>query len=266
MLKHWNINATDVTQPCSHSWNVQHGLVPQPLDTTPAYNTRTTSKHQRVIWPDLYRKLIEFIYIVVWHMRVSTRLLDVTWLECALFTFIDLCYLFHSLVFVSCFYYLLMSILFCLFWLYIWNIQWRWSLYVYILCGLLHPGTEHSWFSEYGVVWSCMLFRQCVQCEHQAMWECLSPRQSIPPSLSLFLFSSPNEIHLSIESLCVWNIRSLSHRLSVIKLVQQVAKLVTDSGENLSVVIKFTNYFCLEFQHLSYLSGKVRDNFNGGLM
>ncbi len=30
-----------------------------------------------------------------------------------------------------------MSIQFCLFWTYIWNIQWRWSVYVHTLCGLL---------------------------------------------------------------------------------------------------------------------------------
>ncbi len=29
-----------------------------------------------------------------------------------------------------------MTILFCLFWTYIWNIQWRWSFYVQILCFL----------------------------------------------------------------------------------------------------------------------------------
>ncbi len=32
---------------------------------------------------------------------------------------------------------LLMSIPVCLFWTYIWHIQWRWSPYVHILCGLL---------------------------------------------------------------------------------------------------------------------------------
>ncbi len=51
---------------------------------------------------------------------------------------VHFCYLFDSLAFVSCcFYCLLMLILFSLFWTYIWNIQWRWSLYVQILCGLL---------------------------------------------------------------------------------------------------------------------------------
>ncbi len=33
------------------------------------------------MWPGLKRKLIEFLHIVVWHMRVSTRLLEVMWLE-----------------------------------------------------------------------------------------------------------------------------------------------------------------------------------------
>ncbi len=36
--------------------------------------------HERVMWPGLYRKLIWFPRIVVWHMRVSTGLLEVTWL------------------------------------------------------------------------------------------------------------------------------------------------------------------------------------------
>ncbi len=47
-----------------------------------AFATGTTSKHQRITWPLLYRKLIERLRIVVWHMRMSTHLLDVTWLEC----------------------------------------------------------------------------------------------------------------------------------------------------------------------------------------
>ncbi len=44
---------------------------------TLAYTTGTTSKHQRATWPELYRKLIAFLRIVVWHMRVSARLLYV---------------------------------------------------------------------------------------------------------------------------------------------------------------------------------------------
>ncbi len=47
-----------------------------------AFATRTTSKHQRITWPGLYRKLIECLHIVVWHMRASARLLEVTWLRC----------------------------------------------------------------------------------------------------------------------------------------------------------------------------------------
>ncbi len=42
-----------------------------------AYTTGTTSKHQRVMWPELYWRLIVFLRIVVWHMRVSARLLYV---------------------------------------------------------------------------------------------------------------------------------------------------------------------------------------------
>ncbi len=34
-------------------------------------------------------------------------------------------------------YILLILILSCLFWTCIWNIQWRWSLYIHIFCGLL---------------------------------------------------------------------------------------------------------------------------------
>ncbi len=52
--------------------------------------------------------------------------------------FIHFCYFSNSLAFVSgWFMCLLMSILFCLFWTYIWNIQWRWSLYICVLCSLL---------------------------------------------------------------------------------------------------------------------------------
>ncbi len=38
--------------------------------------------NSRVTWPGLYRMLIRFLHIVVWHMRVLTRLLEVTCLEC----------------------------------------------------------------------------------------------------------------------------------------------------------------------------------------
>ncbi len=45
---------------------------------------------------------------------------------------------FDSLAFVYCYSRcLLMLILFCLFWTYIWNIQWRWSIYLHILHDLL---------------------------------------------------------------------------------------------------------------------------------
>ncbi len=33
-----------------------------------AYTTGTTSKHQRATWPELYRKLIVFLCIVVWEL------------------------------------------------------------------------------------------------------------------------------------------------------------------------------------------------------
>ncbi len=45
------------------------------------FATARTSTHQRVTWPGLYRTLIGFLRIVVWHMRVSTPLLEATWLE-----------------------------------------------------------------------------------------------------------------------------------------------------------------------------------------
>ncbi len=37
-----------------------------------AYTTGTTSKHQRFTWPGLYRKLIVFPHIVVWHISVHS--------------------------------------------------------------------------------------------------------------------------------------------------------------------------------------------------
>ncbi len=48
-----------------------------------AFATRTSSKHERIVWLERYRKLIECLCIVVWHVRVSAYLLEVTWLECA---------------------------------------------------------------------------------------------------------------------------------------------------------------------------------------
>ncbi len=35
-------------------------------------------------------------------------------------------------------------LMFCLFWTYIWNIQWKWLLYVRILCGLLLCDCHHT--------------------------------------------------------------------------------------------------------------------------
>ncbi len=52
------------------------------IEPSLAFATRTTSKHQRFTWPGLYGKLIEFLCIVVRHMRVSSRLQGVMWLEC----------------------------------------------------------------------------------------------------------------------------------------------------------------------------------------
>ncbi len=44
---------------------------------TLAYTTGTTCKHQRATWPELYRKLIVFLHIVVWHIRVFSPFLRV---------------------------------------------------------------------------------------------------------------------------------------------------------------------------------------------
>ncbi len=52
--------------------------------TSQELTTGTNSKHQRITWPGLYWKLIEFLHIIwdMWHMRVSTNLPKVTWLMC----------------------------------------------------------------------------------------------------------------------------------------------------------------------------------------
>ncbi len=53
-------------------------------------------------------------------------------------TFIYFYYIYDSLAFVSSYFlYLLMLLLSWLFLNYIWNIQWSWSLYVHILCGVI---------------------------------------------------------------------------------------------------------------------------------
>ncbi len=44
---------------------------------TLAYTTVTTSKHQRTTWLELYPKSIVFLRIVMWHMRVFSRLLNI---------------------------------------------------------------------------------------------------------------------------------------------------------------------------------------------
>ncbi len=37
-----------------------------------AYTTGTTFKHQRTMWPELYRKLIVFLHIMMWHISVNS--------------------------------------------------------------------------------------------------------------------------------------------------------------------------------------------------
>ncbi len=51
--------------------------------TSLAQITGTTSKHQSYKWPELYRMLIVFLDIVMWHISVNS-LLEVMWLECSL--------------------------------------------------------------------------------------------------------------------------------------------------------------------------------------
>ncbi len=52
--------------------------------TLPSIYYRTYFHTSKVTWPGLKRKLIGFPHIVVWHMRVSAHVLEVTWLECAI--------------------------------------------------------------------------------------------------------------------------------------------------------------------------------------
>ncbi len=70
----------NTTQPTSHTYYVilskKYASWRSP-SLALAYTNGTTSKHQRATWPELYRKLIIFIHVVVWHVRVSTRLLGV---------------------------------------------------------------------------------------------------------------------------------------------------------------------------------------------
>ncbi len=56
------------------------------IEPSLAFTTEPTSIHQRLTWPGLYRKLIGFLHIVVCHMRVSARLLEVMYLECGLWS------------------------------------------------------------------------------------------------------------------------------------------------------------------------------------
>ncbi len=41
------------------------------IEPSLAFATRPTSTHQRITWPGLYRKLIQFLCIVVWHIYES---------------------------------------------------------------------------------------------------------------------------------------------------------------------------------------------------
>ncbi len=56
-----------------------------------------------------------------------------------------------------------------LFWTYIWNIQWRCSLYVCILCGLLLCDSSHMckkcWLCFWTPLYSCWWFGMSMDCE-----------------------------------------------------------------------------------------------------
>ncbi len=79
MYRH--LTSSPLDNPCYHLYIPVH--LEYKWMNTLAETTRITSKHQRghVTWI-FFRKLIAFLRIVVWHMRVSTHLLEVMWLEC----------------------------------------------------------------------------------------------------------------------------------------------------------------------------------------
>ncbi len=77
--------------------------------------------------------------------------------------FIHCCYFYDSMAFVSgCFLCLLVSILFCLLWIYMWNIQWKWSHYIHELCGWLScdssPMCKKYWLCLCTPLHSCWWF------------------------------------------------------------------------------------------------------------
>ncbi len=62
------------------------------------YTSGTTSKHQRVMWPGIYKMLIAFLHIVVWHIRMSACLQrSVTRLECNIYDLIVLLHTIHDI-------------------------------------------------------------------------------------------------------------------------------------------------------------------------
>ncbi len=81
-LRHVHLHCT-----CNTTWSTAHAsciilwtfvdIAHSALVKTLAYTTGTTFKHQRATWPELYRKLILFLCIVVWHMRMLSAFLRV---------------------------------------------------------------------------------------------------------------------------------------------------------------------------------------------
>ncbi len=62
---------------CIILWSLKISLARSAYVKTLAYTTGTICKHQRAMWPELYRKLIVFLRIVVWHIRVFSPFLHV---------------------------------------------------------------------------------------------------------------------------------------------------------------------------------------------
>ncbi len=80
-----------------------------------------------------------------------------------LHTFFLFCYFSNSLAFVTGWFLCpLMLIMICLFWTYIWNIQWSWSFYVCLLCGVLlydsNPICKKCWLCLCKLSHACWWF------------------------------------------------------------------------------------------------------------
>ncbi len=89
----------------------------------------------------------------VWNMLGGLRRRHQNYILFPLLTFIHFLLLFYSLAF-ACLQFLQMSTLFCLFWTYIWSIQWRCSFCVHILSGLLSCDSSR-------ICKKCCVFAHC---------------------------------------------------------------------------------------------------------